>query len=155
MTITTSDIISIVATGISLVAFFISLISSFSAIVHISIDVKTVSNNHIFLRVSNNSSKSICVTGFVLYQDDIEEEFYSCESGLVFFTSLDPIYLTPYKATDINANVELKNFDLSRPIVLRVETTRKNKYFSLDLSTWNNPVVHKNCHYRKSKTYKR
>lgn len=152
MTMTTSDIIATVATFISLIALSFSLINFLSGLVKIGVSIDYFSKCGLLISVSNRSSKSICLTSFVLYQGDKSAKLSSNEKMICFYRALKPIYLTPYEAISIDTRTDIESFDLTQPIILCVETTRKTKFFSLDCSRGDNPVIHKKCYYRKHNT---
>lgn len=152
MTMTTSDIIATVATCISVIALTFSLITILSGLVRIGISIKCFNKYAISFTVSNKSSKSICLTSFVLYQGDKSARLSSNEKMICVYRALEPIYLTPYEAISIDTRTNIESFDLTQPIILCVETTRKTKFFSLDCSRGDNPVIHKKCYYRKHNT---
>ena len=79
MTMTTSDIIATVATFISLIALSFSLINFLSGLVKIGVSIKCFNKYAISFTVSNKSSKSICLTSFVLYQGDKSAKLSSNE----------------------------------------------------------------------------
>lgn len=150
-----SDIVSIVATAISLSALLIAIIPHISAMPRLNVSIKMFGYYDFQLTVSNMSSKSICLVNLVFYQDDKVVRITSSNRLVIEYLPLEPTYLSPYQAITMHAKSDIKILDTNRPITLAIETTRKCIFYSLDLSNHNNPVIYKHRHYRKRNAHNR